>query len=155
MNYFECIRWWRSIQSRYWYCCSHFCTQWAWNIKIINRGQYSSSYNIYNCPIFFPWETPSVLLTVEYYGLCIYHRFTLGLLFISITEYNMKSIFVTRCIFDLIYEYDNMCNAVRNVMMFKTWNGIFGETWAAYVSWIRTLVDELYIILINQKSCHE
>ena len=31
-------------------------------IKIINRGQYFPSYNIYNWPIFFPWETPSVLL---------------------------------------------------------------------------------------------
>ena len=51
-------------------------------IKIINRGQYSVSYNIYNWPIVFPWETPSVLLTDDYYGLCIYHRFTLGLLFI-------------------------------------------------------------------------
>ena len=40
----------------------------------------------------------------------------------------MKSIFVTPCIFDLIYEYDNMCNAVQNVIMFKTCNGIFGET---------------------------
>ena len=34
----------------------------GYEIKIINRGQYSLSYNIYNWPIFFPWETPSVRL---------------------------------------------------------------------------------------------